>query len=197
MIEFERRIAIATTNRLKAELRTAAGRTPALNKCEWRRNRPCGCRCFYFERRRSGILGLVSGSICLASLSPPRRPRPRRGPDHRTEARRHQGGACYERLCSVAKKGEHYAVDQLVKHPQRPEWGPGRVVAISEGRLHVFFRDDLGAKAKVFLTELVSLRVCDEQADAVLDELPDAKFDGQDWVLPKVKKPARVRKGRD
>lgn len=89
-------------------------------------------------------------------------------------------------------KREAYTVGQLVEHPQRPQWGPGRVVAMGEGRLHVFFRDDLESKAKVILTELVALRVCESQADAVLDELPAAKYDGQHWILPKTR--ARARK---
>jgi len=87
----------------------------------------------------------------------------------------------------VATKRDAYTVGELVEHPQRPQWGPGRVVAISEDRLHVFFRDALETKAKVILTNLVTLKVCDTQADEALDGLPAAKFDGQDWILPKTK----------
>jgi hypothetical protein len=97
-------------------------------------------------------------------------------------------------MCTLAKPRETYSVGQLVEHPQRPQWGPGRVVAMGDGRLHVFFRDDLESKAKVILTELVSLRVCDSQADTVLDVLPAAKYDGQHWVLPKSKSRTRASK---
>ena len=82
---------------------------------------------------------------------------------------------------------------RMVEHPQRPEWGPGRVVAVSDERLHVFFRDALETKAKVILTNLVTLKVCESQEDAALDAMPAAKFDGQDWVLPKTK-PSKSKK---
>lgn len=87
----------------------------------------------------------------------------------------------------MAKKQE-FTVGLLVEHPQRPQWGPGRIVAVAEDRIHLFFRDDLEEKAKVILTEFVALRVLEEQADSVLDSLPPAKFDGRDWILPKTKR---------
>jgi hypothetical protein len=40
----------------------------------------------------------------------------------------------------------------------------------------------------VILTSLVQLKVCACQEDEVLDQLPPAKFDGQDWVLTKAKR---------
>jgi len=94
----------------------------------------------------------------------------------------------------VATKQPTYSVGVLVEHPQRPEWGPGRVVAVSGDRLYVFFRDALETRAKVILTELVSLKVCATQTDEALDALPPAKFDGQDWVLPKAKRVAAPKK---
>ena len=87
----------------------------------------------------------------------------------------------------MATKKPAYTVGELIEHPRRPEWGPGRVVALDENRLYVFFRDDIGERAKVLLMDLVALRVCENQTDAVLDELPPAKFDGRDWVLPRTK----------
>jgi hypothetical protein len=94
----------------------------------------------------------------------------------------------------LATKRDAYTVGELVEHPQRPQWGPGRVVAVTEDRLHVFFRDALEPKAKVILTNLVTLKVCETQADEALDGLPAAKFDGQDWVLPKAKASKRTKK---
>jgi hypothetical protein len=81
-----------------------------------------------------------------------------------------------------------YSVGLLVEHPQRPEWGPGRVVAVGSDRVYVFFRDALEGRAKVILTELVSLKTCDSQVDEVLDGLPPAKFDGANWILSKPKR---------
>ena len=92
-----------------------------------------------------------------------------------------------KRVCALAAK-QTYSVGMLVEHPQRPEWGPGRVVAVASDRLHLFFRDALEGRAKVILTQLVSLKVCESQVDEVLDNLPPAKFDGRDWVLPKAKR---------
>jgi hypothetical protein len=89
----------------------------------------------------------------------------------------------------VAK--QTYSVGLLVEHPQRPEWGPGRVVAVGTDRIYVFFRDAMESRAKVILTELVSLKTCESQTDETLDHLPPAKFDGRDWVLTKVKRPAK------
>ena len=82
-------------------------------------------------------------------------------------------------------KGE-YRVGMLIEVPRRPEWGPGKVVGISEGgRVHVYFRDSLEKKAKTLLTEVVKPTVAAVQTDAVLDRLPAATQDGDDWVLPK------------
>lgn len=105
----------------------------------------------------------------------------------------------FERTCTLSKKKAMYSVGLLVEHPQRPQWGPGRVVAVADDRLYVFFRDDLETRAKVILTELVSLKECESQADEVLDGLPAAKFDGQNWVLPKAKRAAgeSKKKARD
>jgi hypothetical protein len=91
----------------------------------------------------------------------------------------------------VATK-EAYSVGQLVEHPQRPQWGPGRIVAKEGEKLFVFFRDSMEDKAKAILTDLVPLRVCETQTDDVLNNLAEPKFDGQHWVLtkPKAKRPS-------
>jgi hypothetical protein len=74
----------------------------------------------------------------------------------------------------------------LIEVPRRPEWGPGKVVGMSQGgRLHVYFRNNLEKKAKTLLTEVVKPTVAELQSDAVLDTLPVATQDGNDWVLPK------------
>ena len=82
-------------------------------------------------------------------------------------------------------KSTNYKVGMIVAHPKRPEWGPGKVVAVAEERVHVVFRDSLERKAKAIMREVVSLDVCDMQNDAVLDVLPPATEDGGSWILPK------------
>lgn len=78
----------------------------------------------------------------------------------------------------------NYKVGMIVEHPNRPEWGPGKVVAVSGDRLHVHFRDALERKAKVMVRAVVCLNVAGEQSDSVLDRLPPVKLDGTDWLLP-------------
>ncbi len=81
-------------------------------------------------------------------------------------------------------KPPHYEVGMIVEHPKRPEWGPGKIVALSADRIHVVFRDALERKAKVMMRSLVSLDAAEAQSDALLDRLPPAKQDGSDWLLP-------------
>jgi hypothetical protein len=78
-----------------------------------------------------------------------------------------------------------YKVGMLVDHPMRPQWGPGKVVAVAEDRIHVYFRNDLEKKAKTIVTTCVSPTVAESQTDDVLDILPPAVHDGDSWMLPK------------
>ncbi len=78
-----------------------------------------------------------------------------------------------------------YKVGMLIQHPSRPQWGPGKVVAISDERLYVYFRDALEKKAKTLLTTVITPNVAEDQTDAVLDSLPPATHDGVSWMLPK------------
>jgi len=78
-----------------------------------------------------------------------------------------------------------YKIGMLVDHPKRPQWGPGKVIALGEGRMYVYFRDDLEKKAKTLLTTVVSPTIAEEQTDAVLDLLPQATHDGVSYMLPK------------
>jgi hypothetical protein len=78
-----------------------------------------------------------------------------------------------------------YKIGMLIEHPSRPQWGPGKVVALGEGKIYVYFRDELEKKAKTLLTTIVSPTVANEQSDAVLDLLPPATHDGADYMLPK------------
>ncbi len=78
-----------------------------------------------------------------------------------------------------------YKVGMLVEHPIRPQWGPGKVIAVSDDRVHVYFRDALEKKAKSLMREHVALKVADTQTDAVLDILPEATQEDGNWMLPK------------
>ena len=52
--------------------------------------------------------------------------------------------------------------------PARPQWGPGKVVAVGEDRIHVYFRNELEKKAsRPFLTGTVAPTVSVEQTDSV------------------------------
>jgi hypothetical protein len=82
-------------------------------------------------------------------------------------------------------KTTKYKVGMIVEHPKRPAWGPGKVIALGEGRIHVVFRDDLERVAKAILTTIINLDVAEAQTDTILDVLPAAKLEGGNWVLPK------------
>jgi hypothetical protein len=82
-------------------------------------------------------------------------------------------------------KNPTYKVGMLVEHPSRPQWGPGKVMAIGEDRVHVIFRNEITRTAKSLVTSVVTLNVAAEQSDAILDVLPPATQDGGNWILPK------------
>ena len=85
----------------------------------------------------------------------------------------------------MSTTAQAYKVGMLVEHPRRPEWGPGKVVALGEGRIYVYFRNELEKKAKTLLTTIVEPRIADDQSDEVLDLLPPATYDGASYMLPK------------
>lgn len=78
-----------------------------------------------------------------------------------------------------------YEIGMIVEHPARPQWGRGKVVAVTKERVHVVFRGELERKAKAILTSVVALEVAAEQSDAILDVLPAATQDEGSWMLPK------------
>jgi len=82
-------------------------------------------------------------------------------------------------------KATTYNVGMFVEHPSRPQWGPGKVMAVSSKRVYVVFRNDIERKAKAILRDLVELTVATDQTDLVLDLLPAAIEEGGDWILPK------------
>lgn len=65
-----------------------------------------------------------------------------------------------------------YQVGQLVEHPLRPEWGPGKVVSVINHIVHVFFRDYSTKMAMPISSEHVTLNILPELNDDILDNLP-------------------------
>jgi len=77
-------------------------------------------------------------------------------------------------------------VGTIVDHPKKPEWGPGRVLAVGGGgHVTVYFRDleekKTGDAVKTISTAVIKLGVAAEQSDSMLDNLPTfakGKFQG-------------------
>ena len=72
----------------------------------------------------------------------------------------------------------------IVLHPWHPRWGPGKVIHIDHPKAFIFFRDNLKQKASTVNMLRTKLRVPEEQDDAVLGRLPEARQVGGDWLLP-------------
>ena len=74
----------------------------------------------------------------------------------------------------------------LVTHPNKPEWGPGKVVHVDGRSVHVIWRDLPERVAKCINVGHVPLPAAAEQSDEVLDNLPPLKGgkDGK-WSLPR------------
>ena len=81
-------------------------------------------------------------------------------------------------------KNVNYKVGMLVDHPNRPAWGPGKIVHIDATKVHVFFRDDLERKAKPIVVTLAPLRIAASQSDFDLDRLPAPSEQDGSWLLP-------------
>jgi hypothetical protein len=77
-----------------------------------------------------------------------------------------------------------YKEGMLVENSHRPGWGPGKIVHISGGRLHVVFRDLEEDMAKLFDSNFPALRPAAQQADPILDNLPPLTEEMGRWVLP-------------
>lgn len=81
-----------------------------------------------------------------------------------------------------------FAVDQLVELATKPEWGPGRILAVNGAKLTIYFRDLPGdtpaAAVKVIDTSFAQLATWPEASEPQLDKLPPYK-DGQFERLPR------------
>jgi len=72
-----------------------------------------------------------------------------------------------------------YTVGMIVEHPKRPNWGPGKILAVERSQVVVYFRDVSEGKAgdaqKKFNTDNVELKPLKVQSDPWLDNLPPYK----------------------
>lgn len=59
----------------------------------------------------------------------------------------------------------------LVRHPKKPEWGLGKVLACTANSATISFKND-SADHRTLLLHRVSLEVSDQQSDEMLDRLP-------------------------
>jgi len=66
----------------------------------------------------------------------------------------------------------NYKVGMLVEHPSRPEWGPGKVVKIGRGLLHVFWRDNDRNEAMKISLKHIEPTIAEVQDDDLLDNMP-------------------------
>jgi hypothetical protein len=76
-----------------------------------------------------------------------------------------------------------FKVGMLVRHPKRPEWGPGKVLALAGSRVIVCFRDVVGSTfqvaTKTIDTSRVLLETASLQADPMLDSVPGGGGESQ------------------
>jgi hypothetical protein len=76
---------------------------------------------------------------------------------------------------------------QIVEHPSRPEWGPGKVLRVVQDRATVYWRDlseeQPGDRVKTIRTSIVELRPSRTQSDPWLDNLPPI-LDKRGELLP-------------
>jgi hypothetical protein len=72
----------------------------------------------------------------------------------------------------------------LVENSHRPGWGPGKIVHIGGGSLHVVFRDLEEDMAKIFDIRFPALRPAVLQSDPILDNLSPLTEEMGRWVLP-------------
>jgi hypothetical protein len=68
-----------------------------------------------------------------------------------------------------------YRPGLLVELPNKPEWGPGRIVNVRGDHLHIYFRDLNEDGTRAFLEQNPYLRIAQVQRDPLLDNLPPFK----------------------
>lgn len=76
----------------------------------------------------------------------------------------------------------NFSVGSLVEHPNRPQWGPGKVVKVVSERLYIVWRDLPDREAKKLISSAVIL--AENQHDPVLDNLPPLVEKDGELMLP-------------
>lgn len=89
-----------------------------------------------------------------------------------------------------------YKAGNLIDNTGAPQWGPGKIVHVAGGYLHILFRDLEGSKAKKLKADFPALRLAASQSDPFLDNLPPLAEKNGDWVLPGNRLPWESLKGR-
>jgi hypothetical protein len=77
-----------------------------------------------------------------------------------------------------------YKAGNLIENTGAPQWGPGKIVHVAGGYLHILFRDLEGSKAKKLKADFPALRLAASQSDSFLDNLPPLAEKEGVWVLP-------------
>jgi hypothetical protein len=72
----------------------------------------------------------------------------------------------------------------LVENTGAPQWGPGKIVHVSGGNLHIIFRELEQEMARVFRADAPALRMAAVQSDSILDNLPPLIEKDGHWLLP-------------
>src|SRR5688572_8285589 len=78
-----------------------------------------------------------------------------------------------------------FQVGDLVLHPKRPEWGPGKIVRVEQETISVVWRDLPGREAKRMNTTVVPFEAAPDPHDDVLDNLPPLVEERGALRLPK------------
>lgn len=93
-------------------------------------------------------------------------------------------------------KPAKYLIGLLVTHPNKPEWGPGKVLAMSGSLVTVYFRDAPEVKAgdaiKRIDTQHMPLQAASLQSDPWLDAIPPLIDGRRDTTEPRLSPDAAV-----
>jgi hypothetical protein len=71
----------------------------------------------------------------------------------------------------------------LVTNSGASDWGPGKIVHVSDDNLHIVFRDLEENMARVFRADAPALRIAESLSDPILDNLPPLDEKNGRWVL--------------
>jgi hypothetical protein len=78
-----------------------------------------------------------------------------------------------------------FQVGMIVEHSTEHGWGPGKVIAVRDEKVHVVFRDVSGREAKTFPVNTNFLTESVTQNDPILSNIPPLKEENGKFVLPR------------